>query len=306
VAKVKFGALAQDARGKIDGVVYSRNQFGSYVRQKVSPVQPQTARQTLVRERLTTLSKRFSTLISDAQRQAWNAFAKVNPVVDVFGNPQALSGISAYVRLNGVILNGGGTIIDTPPADLSVAGLLSLSVSIEEAGDVNAATSGDVTGNVLTLHFVSNDLVVGQTVDLSGFAAGGAPLNGQSVVVLTQTATTITATFVHADIVATGAGTVTGREYLALGFTPTPLGAGLRLYIWGSQGLNAGRNFFKPNLRFLGVSGAAQTSPYSASAIYDAKFGALIGGTAVGFLVGVCDITKGAVTPGIFQRVVVP
>jgi hypothetical protein len=228
MAKIKFGALAQDARGKIDGIVYSRNQFGAYARQKVSPVQPQAFRQTLVRERLTSLSKRFSTVITDSQRQAWNAFAKVNPVVDVFGNPQALSGISAYVRLNAVIENAGAALIDTPPADLSVTGLLSMTA---------AAAAGAAT--------------------------------------------------------------------LGITFTATPLGAGLELYIWATQGLNAGRQFFKPNLRFLGVSAAAQASPFAAGTLYTAKFGSLISGSAIGVLVGVCDPTKGAVTPGIFQRVVV-
>jgi len=228
VAKVKFGGMAADARGKMDGIVFSKNQFGGYVRQKVSPVQPRGFRQTLVRERQTTLSKRFSTVITEAQRAAWNGFAAVNPVPDVFGNPQSLTGISSYVRLNQVILNAGGTIIDTPPPDLEVAGLLSM----------------------------------------------------------TATASA-------------GAGT------LSITFTPTPLGAGLVLYIWSSEGKGAAVNFFRPFLRFIGVSPAAPASPFAAGALYTAKFGSLVEGQAIGVLVGVCDPAKGAVSPGIFQRVVV-
>ena len=228
MAKIKFGAVVQDARGKIDGIVYSKNQFGAYVRQKVSPVQPRGARQTLIRERMATLSKRFSTVITAAQQAAWNAFAKVNPMVDVFGNPQAMTGISAYTRLNGVILNALGTRIDTPPADLEVIGLLSMTA-----------------------------------------------------------------------VAAAGAGT------LAITFTATPLGAGIQLYIWASQGRNEGRQFFNSDLRFIGVSAAAQASPYAAGAQYTGIFGSMIAGTAIGVLVSVCDPTKGAVTPGIFARVVV-
>ena len=228
MAKIKFGAVVQDARGKLDGVVYSRNASGAYVRQKVSPVQPQTARQTLVRERLTTLSKRFSTILTAAQILSWNAFAKVNPVVDIFGNAMTLSGIAMYTRLNGIILNAGSALIDTPPADLEVGGLLTL---------------------------------------------------------------TVTAT--------------AGPSVVSIAYTGTPLAAGTKLYIWASGGLNAGRHFFKPNLRFLGVSAAAQASPFVATSLYTDKFGDLIAGTAVGFLVGVCDPTKGAVSPGIFQRVIV-
>ena len=305
MAKVKFGALAQDARGKIDGIVYSKNQFGAYARQKVSPVQPQTARQTLVRERLTTLSKRFSTIITEAQRAAWNAFAKVNPVVDVFGNPQALAGISAFNRLNTVILNAGGTIIDTPPADLAVTGLLSLSVSALAPAVATAATASAVAANVLTLTFAAHPFAVGESVALSGFAGDGAVLNGNSVVVLTTDATHITAAFVTGDFAVGGAGTAQGAGRLDLTFATTPLGAGLELYIWASQGLSAGRQFFKPNLRWIAVSAAAQTSPFGASHFYTDKFGSLILGTAIGVLVGVCSPTKGAVTPGIFVRAVV-
>jgi len=228
VAKVRFGGIAQDARGKIDGIVYSRNQYGGYVRVKVSPVQPNTARQTLVRNRTALLSKRFSTVITEAQRAAWSVFGAAHPKTDVFGNPQALSGIASYVRLNQVILNAGGTIIDTPPPDLEVAGLLSM----------------------------------------------------------TATASA-------------GAGT------LSITFTPTPLGAGLVLYIWSSEGKGAAVNFFRPFLRFIGVSPAAPASPFAAGALYTAKFGPLVAGQAIGVLVGVCDPAKGAVSPGVFQRVVV-
>ena len=112
MAKIKFGALAEDARGKIGGVVYSRNQFGGYIREKVSPVQPSTARQTIVRERVTSITKRWFDTLTDAQRLAWIAFAKVTPVPDVFGNPNLLTGINAYLRLNGALLNAAENVCD--------------------------------------------------------------------------------------------------------------------------------------------------------------------------------------------------
>jgi hypothetical protein len=305
MAKIKFGALAADARGKIDGVVYSKNQFGSYIRQKVSPVQPQSERQTLVRERQTTLSKRFSTVITVEQRQAWRGFATVNPVPDVFGNPQALTGVASYVRLNQVILNGGGSIIDTPPADLEVPGLFSISGVAFGAGVATAVTSGVVAGFVLTATVASHPYVVGQRVALSGFAGDGAPLNGQIMTVSAITATTVVGTVTPETIAATGAGTITSVNQLDIAYTPTPLGAGLRLYVFGTQGLNAGVEFFKPLMRFLGVSAAAQASPFDMAPIYTAKFGDLIVGKAIGVTVAVVDITKGALTPGLFLRLVV-
>jgi hypothetical protein len=229
MAKVKFGAMVQDARGAMDGVVYSKNQYGAYVRQKVSPVQPQTARQTLVRERLSTLAKRFSSVITQAQRDAWAGFARVNPISDVFGDKQSLSGVSSYVRLNSVILNCGGALIDVPPADLGVRGLLSAAVVMDTA------------------------------------LAGSATLT----------------------------------------FTDTPLGPNEALYLYATQGMNAGVQFFKPALRFVGCTAAGQASPFDALAFYTAKFGSMIKGTAVGWTISVADISKGAVSPGLFVRTVV-
>lgn len=228
MAKVKFGAMVNDARGKMDGVVYSKNQYGAYVRQKVSPVNPLTARQTLVRQRLANISKDWGGTLTAAERAAWNGFAKLNPVVDVFNDKQQLSGLASFVRLNSAILNAGNTQITTPPADLLVTGLTSV---------------------------------------------------------------TVTAT--------------AGPSVVSIAFTATPLAAGHKLYFYATPGLSAGITFFKPFLRFIGASAAAQASPYVATVPYVAKFGDLVSGQQIGFLVAVIDGTKGSVAPGLATLVTV-
>lgn len=140
MAKIKFGGLATDARGKIAGVVYSANQFGAYIRHKVSPTQPRSARQTLVRDRLTGLSKAWASDLSDAARAAWNAFAKVNPTRDVFGNSQSGTGINAYLRVNGMLMNLGEDRIDAPPPDLLVTGLTDVSIAMAAGAGTAAIT----------------------------------------------------------------------------------------------------------------------------------------------------------------------
>jgi hypothetical protein len=67
--------------------------------------------------------------LTPAQVLAWNAFAKNNPVSDVFGRSQTLSGIQTFVRLNGVILNCGGTQIDNPPTSLTISGIVTLTAA---------------------------------------------------------------------------------------------------------------------------------------------------------------------------------
>jgi len=124
-----FGAIATDARGKLAGIVYSKNRNGAYVRQKVSPTQAPTERRSLVRERMAGLASYFSGSLTAAQVLAWNSFAQNNPVTDVFGRTMLLSGIQTFCRLNAVILNCGGTQIDDPPANLAIAPLTSMTVT---------------------------------------------------------------------------------------------------------------------------------------------------------------------------------
>jgi hypothetical protein len=78
---------------------------------------------------MTNLSKYWSATLTPAQINAWNAFAKNNPVTDVFGRSQTLSGIQTFARLNATILNCGGTQIDDPPASLTISGITTLTVT---------------------------------------------------------------------------------------------------------------------------------------------------------------------------------
>jgi hypothetical protein len=129
MAKVKFGTMVTDARGKQNGVVFTRGPFGAVARAKVSPVQPRGNRQSLVRERTASLAKRWAGILTQVQRDAWSAFAQTISARNVFGDSLILSGIQAYVRLNNLLLNAGASIIDTPPADLGITGLSSINAT---------------------------------------------------------------------------------------------------------------------------------------------------------------------------------
>ena len=74
IARILFGNIVSEARGKLGGVVFSRNTSGAYARQKVSPVQPRTPAQLNQRSRLTAVSKVWETLTQN-QREAWKAFS---------------------------------------------------------------------------------------------------------------------------------------------------------------------------------------------------------------------------------------
>jgi hypothetical protein len=227
MAKVKYGAMVTDARGSIDGVVYSKSQYGAYVRVKVSPKQPQTAFQLNVRQTLAALSQAWGSVLDPGQRAAWKVFAAAHPVTDVFGNSQTLSAIAMYVRVNAVIIGATGTRIDDPPLTFSATPLATMAITMS-----------------------------------------------------------------------------TAAQSVSMAFTVTPLGADERLYIFATPTLIAGRDFYKPLLRFIGVSDAADASPFVATTLYKARFAAdWLLGDRVAFVVAVVNETTGAVTVGLSQVV---
>jgi hypothetical protein len=115
MAKAKYGGGVQDLRGSIAGQVHSRNTYGNYIRQKVSPVQPRTDRQLEVRKLFSTLSRRFSYILTDEQQEAWRQAAASTPVRDVFGDSITLTGINLYNRLNSLRALAGLDALDDPP-----------------------------------------------------------------------------------------------------------------------------------------------------------------------------------------------
>lgn len=118
--KIKWGALVVDGRNKIGGQVASKNKSGSYMKNKVTPTNPNTTAQANARANLTTVSRAWSALTPE-QREAWNAYAAQYPYVDIFGDSKYLTGFNYYLKCNLNLLNAGSAMIDTPPASQDVS-----------------------------------------------------------------------------------------------------------------------------------------------------------------------------------------
>ena len=140
MARILYGGGVADMRGKQNGTVFSRNQYGNYVRAKVTPKNPRSTYQVAVRANLSLFSKRWGSTLTDAGRSAWNAASAVFPVRNVFGNSIILSGIALYQRLNLTNALTGGAVIDTPPASLAVTSNTSITVVANHTGPVFTIT----------------------------------------------------------------------------------------------------------------------------------------------------------------------
>lgn len=142
MAKVKFGAMVTDARGKVDGVVFTKGPFGAVVRTKVSNINKRTPFQSVQRSITSRLMKRWGSVLSSAQRQAWDEAAHYHLLPDIFGNSQVVSGLNFYVRQNSLRLNGwsefpddglfeGVEFIDVPPTSYIISVQPPLAASVK-------------------------------------------------------------------------------------------------------------------------------------------------------------------------------
>lgn len=138
MAKVKFSALVSDMRNKLNGSVFSKNRAGSYLRNKVTPVNPQSIAQIGVRNTFTTLSQNWRGL-TEAQRLSWASQVQGYQKTDIFGDLKTPSALQLYMRLNGNLAAIG-------VAPIAVAPVPGDSPSIDEL-----TVAGDVSSTTLTL-----------------------------------------------------------------------------------------------------------------------------------------------------------
>jgi hypothetical protein len=110
-----IGNLTSDARGKLNGMVFTRGRYGAVIRTKVSPVQPSSPAQSLVKQNFGALSASWRGLSED-QRAAWNAAVEDYKRTNVFGQQYTQSGLNLYVGLNQNLLQAELAAILSPAA----------------------------------------------------------------------------------------------------------------------------------------------------------------------------------------------
>lgn len=117
MAKVLNPLMSNEARGKMNGLVFNTWRGISTVKTFKSPTQPQSAAQLVMRNLMSTFSRKWQALTA-AQRTAWNNWAAAHLKTDWTGNPVRITGANAYSGLNINFVRAGGaaTGFDEPPA----------------------------------------------------------------------------------------------------------------------------------------------------------------------------------------------
>lgn len=130
-----------DGRGKLGGQVASKNRSGAYVRTKVTPVNPNTSFQSVVRQRLASLSKEWANL-SENDRSKWNVAANSGSwnKTDIFGDARRPTGKNLFTGINLVSLESTNTLLTQVPRKANFAQF--------SVGGVSVLIDGTITVNV--------------------------------------------------------------------------------------------------------------------------------------------------------------
>ena len=120
MALVKYGAGVIQMAGSIAGTTFARNRAGSYARAKTKPVNPNTSSQTVVRAAIALLAQTWRTVLTSAQRTAWDSYAAAIVMNNKLGESQYITGFNHYIRSNAARLQAGQAAIANGPTELAL------------------------------------------------------------------------------------------------------------------------------------------------------------------------------------------
>jgi hypothetical protein len=133
--------MIADASGSIGGTVFSRNRGGAYVRNRTTPLNPQTTFQTSVRSAFANLATRYATVLTGSQRDAWQAYGEIVPVPNALGDDRFLTGIQHYIRSNSLLSLASAPVVDSPPSSFTAGPTIEPTITINATTDEFTVTN---------------------------------------------------------------------------------------------------------------------------------------------------------------------
>lgn len=118
MAIVKAPALSLDASGNLGGINYTRWRGRAIARSSWSPTIPNTTLQVVIQGYLSTAVTNWGTILTQANRDAWNEYAARQVVVDRLGIERAPSGYNLYISRQIQSLRASGPVLFEPPGIL--------------------------------------------------------------------------------------------------------------------------------------------------------------------------------------------
>ena len=92
--------LLTQASGSVGGLVFSHNAGGMYIRARVTPTNPNSPQQIVVRNAVSFLANFWNNGLTQLQRRIWDTYAENTKVTNRIGDQVFISGMAQYVRSN--------------------------------------------------------------------------------------------------------------------------------------------------------------------------------------------------------------
>lgn len=129
MANIRTGSIVADIRGKVGTEIYSRNRGGAYVKNYVSPIQPNSIAQMTQRGMMATAVAAWQAL-SDPERQLWLNAALKAPTSGLGADKIRRSGYNEFIsrkrNLLNISNNNNPTVIDASNQELWAYNITSL------------------------------------------------------------------------------------------------------------------------------------------------------------------------------------
>lgn len=163
MALVKYGGVISELRGKEAGVIFSRNAYGAYMKQKVTPVNPQTQKQLAQRALMGNLAQSWAGL-TEAQKASWVNLGEQTTRVNVFGDTTYYTGFSLFMKLNrNVSLLGGSLLTSAPVVDQPEAAVFTSLTAAAGTPALSLAFSPTVVGATKMFVYATNNILTGRS-----------------------------------------------------------------------------------------------------------------------------------------------
>lgn len=169
MAKIKLSAIGiTNISGKSGGSVFAHNKNGNYVRRLGVATQPQTTKQTLVRNLFGVISRMWGEL-TEAEREAWKSWGTAYPKTDQFGDSRPLTGRQAFISVNSNLQSVGLSYLTVPrSARVTFPTIIAISANIifTSAGVMSdAEISADMTNGDADIRCIVSVAVVSKGAD---------------------------------------------------------------------------------------------------------------------------------------------
>lgn len=126
--------------GSREAQTFSRNRYGQYVRTRAIPVNPSSSFQVTQRARFAQLTADYRDL-TDLQRAGWAALGASMFRTDALGQTYSLTGLQAYISVNGNNLDAGNSVVSDAPSLATPAALTTITLTFSTSAMTVAYTA---------------------------------------------------------------------------------------------------------------------------------------------------------------------